>query len=398
MGKAAFHGILGDVVMENDPYTESDSSAVLIQSYVLVGSCIGRGPHAYADSVRHGVNENVLIAGDTSDGRKGTAYANARQFITPADSEWATHCIKSGLSSGEGLVFAVRDASDIDVGVVDKRLCVVETEFASVLKQMSRRGSVLSELIRVAWDGGDLNLLTKNNPCRATGPHISTIAHSTRSDLRRHLEDTDACNGFLNRFLICHSRRSKLLPESRSMPQEQFQSLAAGVAGAISFATRVGLMQRDEAAKRLWDAAYEGLTSAHPGIYGSLSARGAAHVLRLSMICAAMDRSHYIRREHLEAALEIWRYCCDSIRFVFGDAVGDRLTDTVLNSLRANPAGMSRNDLFQMFGRNQPAARIENALKNLEHLRMARSVPSLTNTKGRTPEIWIAVNPRETKQ
>jgi hypothetical protein len=38
-------------------------------------------------------------------------------------------------------------------------------------------------------------------------------------------------------------------------------------------------------------------------------ARAPAQVLRLSMMYALLDMSTTIRKEHLEAALEIWRYC-----------------------------------------------------------------------------------------
>jgi hypothetical protein len=45
LAREAFHGILGEIALENDPHTESDRAAVLLQLYVLVGNCIGRNPH-----------------------------------------------------------------------------------------------------------------------------------------------------------------------------------------------------------------------------------------------------------------------------------------------------------------------------------------------------------------
>jgi hypothetical protein len=318
--------------------------------------------------------------------------------VVPADSTWTTECIKGGLSSGEGLVHSIRDENSVDFGIADKRLCVIETEFAAVLKVMGRRGSTISELIRQAYDSDNLSILTKNNPCRASNPHVSLICHVTQADLIRHLESTDATNGFLNRFIFCWSKRSKLIPESVPIPQAQFESLAAGVAAAIAFAKRVGIMARDEAAKRLWDQRYEFLTSSHPGLLGSLSARGAAHVLRLSMICAAMDRSHYIRREHLEAALAIWDYARDTIRFVFGDALGDRVPDAILKHLRENPAGVGRTDIFNVvFHRNETSTRIEAALKLLASLRLAAPAIVSGSKGGRPAEVWVATDPRGTR-
>jgi uncharacterized protein DUF3987 len=394
MAPQAFYGILGATANENDEFTESDKSAVLAQLYVLAGNCIGRSVHMYADSSRHGVNENVMVVGPTGDGRKGTGYHNAKQFIVPADSEWATNCIKGGLSSGEGLVHCVRDANEHDLGTTEKRLLVFESEFAGPLKAMARRGNTLSEAVRQAWDGDSLSILTKNSAERATDPHVSMIVHITPADLQRNMENTDLANGFANRFVIVYSRRSKFLPESLSMPQEKFQSLAAGIASAIAFARKVRLIQRDEGAKRLWDARYEELTSSHPGILGSLSARAAAHCLRLSMICAVMDRSHYVRAEHLQAAFSIWNYSVDSIRYVFGDGLGDRVADAILNHLRAHPAGTARSELFNLFGRNESSGRIEAALKMLESLRMARCVSVPASAKGRPTQAWLPVDPR----
>jgi hypothetical protein len=54
-----------------------------------------------------------------------------------------------------------------DQGVADKRLMVVETEFASVLKNMGREGNMLSPMTRQAWDSGNLRTLNKKNPVRA---------------------------------------------------------------------------------------------------------------------------------------------------------------------------------------------------------------------------------------
>jgi len=44
----------------------------------------------------------------------------------------------------------------IDAGIDDKRLLVAESEFANVLKVMTREGNTLSPVLRGAWDSGDL--------------------------------------------------------------------------------------------------------------------------------------------------------------------------------------------------------------------------------------------------
>ena len=67
----------------------------------------------------------------------------------------------------------------IDEGVADKRLLVIEPEFASTLRVMAREGNTLSPLIRQAWDTGNLRAMTKNSPARATDALTSIISHVT---------------------------------------------------------------------------------------------------------------------------------------------------------------------------------------------------------------------------
>ena len=180
------------------------------------------------------------------------------------------------------------------------------------------------------------------------------------------------------------------------MSRDKFFSYTAGIADAIAFARKVELMPRDEQARKLWDEIYADLSSAHPGVFGALVSRGAAHVTRLSMICALMDKSYFVRREHLEAGLAIWLYCEDSVRFVFGDSIGDRVADSILAALRQKPGGMTVTDIsIDVFKRNETAASIDRALKTLECLRMIRrELWTQGNGKGRGADRWIAIDPR----
>ena len=96
-------------------------------------------------------------------------------------------------------MWAVRDPTEQDPGAADKRLLVVEPEFASVLKQTMRDINTLSPVLRSAWDGRPLQLLTRTAPARATDTHISVIGHITAPELRRHATSIEIDNGFLNR-------------------------------------------------------------------------------------------------------------------------------------------------------------------------------------------------------
>ena len=95
----------------------------------------------------------------------------------------------TGLSSGEGLIWAVRDPTAQDPGIGDQRLLVIEPEFASVLKASGREISTLSPTLRCAWDGRPLAILTRTAPARATSAHIALIGHITQTELRRNHHD-----------------------------------------------------------------------------------------------------------------------------------------------------------------------------------------------------------------
>jgi hypothetical protein len=93
----------------------------------------------------------------------------------------------TGLSSGEGLIWALRDPDRADAGANDPRLLVVEPEFAQVLKATGRDINTLSPVLRSAWDGRPLALLTRTAPARASAPHLSVIGHITAAELAHHV-------------------------------------------------------------------------------------------------------------------------------------------------------------------------------------------------------------------
>jgi hypothetical protein len=214
----AFHGLAGKIVRTIEPASEADPAALLVQTLVAFGSIIGRSAHFTVEADRHHSNEFIVLVGRTSKARKGTSWGHVQRLMQQAEEQWASERVQSGLSSGEGLIWAVRDPIctqervkekgqpvhyeevEKDPGVADKRLLVYEPEFANVLKQTERQGNTLSAILRQAWDGGDLRTLVKNSPARATGAHVSLIGHITADELRRYLTQTETGTGPLWRF------------------------------------------------------------------------------------------------------------------------------------------------------------------------------------------------------
>lgn len=400
-----FHGLAGEIVHVIEPHTEADPVALLVQLLAAFGSAIGRSAHFTAEADKHFGNLFVVLVGISSKGRKGTSWGHIRRLFAHADQHWESFCLQSGLSSGEGLIWSVRDAvekpikdkktgqtvlEEIDPGVTDKRLLVQESEYASVLRVAGRDGNTLSALLRDAWDKGRLQTMTKNSAARATGAHVSLIGHVTADELRRELSSTEAANGFANRFLWVCAKRSKELPEGGSLQAEELQPLIGRLAVAIESAKQTGELRRDDAARALWRGVYHDLSEGEPGLAGAVTSRSEAQTMRLALLYALLDGADCIRHEHLTAALALWEYVESSARHVFGDSLGDPIADDILRALRSSPNGLNRTDIRELFQRHQSSDRVGQALALLVKHRRARVIMQ-TGTGGRPAEWWQAV-------
>jgi hypothetical protein len=404
-GEEAFYGLAGRIVRTIEPASEASAVALLGQALVAFGNVVGQGPHFVVESDRHRANEFMVLVGRTSKSRKGTSWGRINRLLQDVEAQWAADHVATGLSSGQGLIWHVRDPImkrervrekgqvsyveiEADPGIEDKRLLVVEPEFAACLKLTESRESTLSAVIRNAWDGRDLRILNKNSPTKATGAHISLIGHITAEELRRCLSTTEMANGFANRFLWVCTERSKQLPFGGEVDAGAWGAVRNDLAAALEFARNVGTVSRDEKALELWAEVYGPLSEGRPGLAGALLGRAEAHVMRLALIYALMDCSAVIRAEHLLAALVLWDFCERSVYYLFGDSLGDPFADEVLRFLRGNPSGLTRTDLTHCFGKNQPADRIGRALGLLLQHHLARC--ERQETGGRPAERWFA--------
>ena len=337
--------------------------------------------------------------GDSSKGRKGTSWGRIRSIAKSADERWWGDRIKGGLSSGEGFINEVRDPVPkyeikdkkfeiVDPGVADKRLMIVETEFAGALSVAERHGNTLTENIRKAWDGQKLETLTRNSSLTATDAHISIIGHITVDELRARISRTDLANGFANRFLFALIRRSKELPFGGNLTDSEISDLGERLKCAIDKARPVGRVTMTDKARAKWAAVYSALSAAKPGLLGAVIGRGEAQTVRLALIYALLDGSDQIDLPHLEAALAVWEYCELSAVHIFGKAIGDPMADDILRALAASPDGLTRTAINNLFGRHQSADRIDVALRLLMEKGLAR--PETRETNGRSAEVWLA--------
>ena len=135
----------------------------------------------------------------------------------------------------------------------------------------------------------------------------------------------------------------------------------------------------------MWRAVYEDLSAGGPGLLGAATNRAEAQVLRLSVLYAILDRSTTITAPHLLAALAVWRYAEQSAAWVFGDAVGDEVADTILEAARAK-GELDRTDIRDLFARHINRSRIEQALAHLVNAGLLEYATE--STRGRPREVY----------
>lgn len=390
-GTAAYHGLAGEIVNTIAPHTEADPVAILTQLLVSFGAATGRGAWFQVEATRHHPNEFLILIGDSARARKGSSWDHVHRLITGADPTISAR-ILTGLSSGEGLIHAVRDPSGQDPGASDRRLLVIEPEFVSVLKNVTREISTLSPTLRSAWDGRPLAILTRTAPARATDAHITVIGHITATELRHHINPVELANGLLNRFLLVGCRRVRLLPEGGNPDPLKNTGLDRRLQVTLNTARHAGQIRLSPTARQAWADTYQQLADPQPGIAGAISARAEAHTIRLALLYALLDNTGEIQPVHLSAALAVWNYAQQSASWALEASTGDPLAHQIHAALTHQlPDGLTRTQIRDLLHRNPTTTQLDQALTQLAN--DGKITSSRVLTAGRPAQLWTASAP-----
>jgi putative DNA primase/helicase len=344
----------------------SEAHPVAVAFNVLLFFCAMVGRTAFqriGDAVIH-CRLYGIIAGKSGKARKGTSETLVRLLFSIVDTKLDER-IKSGarlrihaggLSTGEGIAYAIRDAKEpddagkgADAGIADKRLLVLEAEFATTLACSRREGSTLSPTVRNLWDGRDIEPLTKTATTRASRPHVVIGGHITGQELREKATEGDTANGLLNRFMVLFVYRPKLVPLPKPTRAASIEWLAQRLTGAVMAATGGNLhgncereVRLGDEASELWCEMYPHLTRDREGKIGSLLARTEVYARMLAMVFALLDSRDEIEPCDLRAAMAWIDYWAESAAYVFrtGDGEDDQVSEfesEVLDLIRAQP-------------------------------------------------------------
>ena len=103
--------------------------------------------------------------------------------------------------------------------------------------------------------------------------------------------------------------------------------------------------------------------------------------------------SYVVSASHLRSALEVWRFCYESARYIFGDRLGDATADTIFAAIKATDRGaLTRTEIRDLFGRNRSTAEISRALDLLAEYGKACRSEVRPEGGGRPVETWSVLS------
>ena len=363
-----------------------------------------------------------LLVGPSAYGRKGTSDTPVKKLfeklndvlferhsqrlpveqLSTAEKYWNLHSHTGGLSSGEGVIWRLRDdildpkTEEVIPGEPDKRLFVLEPEFGNILHQSCRDGNILSVTIRRLWDGESLSPLTKRDRIEASSPHVCLLCHITDHELLGQLKTTDTHNGLMNRCLTIYSRRERLVAHPVAGVTDRISEMVDQLADVIEFAWSAGEIVMSESSRDYWTKAYNQLCRMDMGErINALMSRAPTYALMLAMLFCLMDKRKVIEPEDIKAALFWLKFWLESLSYLF-DGEQEKmkadntasLAEKILAFIREKKT-VTRTMISNFLQRNYETEEIQDPLESLLH----NTPPLITMTKkksdkGRTVKIY----------
>jgi len=407
LSPAALHGLPGLFVRQLLPYTEAHEAALLADFLASFGTLVGRKPYLYQGQLQR-AKLFVCILGMSAKARKGATRRLVKMVFSRMDQEFVNaRFVSANVGSGQGIVELVRDIEtdkngDRICGSNEQRLLLYIAELSGLLKVSDKADSILSEIVRQAWDDDIIQLVRRQDPARSTNHHISIVGNAVGSEFFKAISSADMDNGFANRFLFILGYRQNRIPRPVQPPIEMMQSLARMTRAAIDAAHNLDRIEWSDEAGDVWDKEYVRLTADEDGPVGALTGRADTHPTRLAMMYALTDSSPVIQLEHLQAGLALWKYCDESIRYVWrrwgGNSALVKGAEMALSReaetraariLAAAPQPgdfLGRTEITQLFSRNIKAADIAAIMGEL--CRRGLFKQDEQGTEGRTALGW----------
>ena len=305
---------------------------------------------------------------------------------SPCTGYARTH--SGGLSSGEGLIYFIRDdytdnKGQVIEGVKDKRALVNESEFGNLLVKANAKNSILSGVIRKLFDGDELEPLTKHDKTGCKEPHVAIVGHITAKELLEKLDDIAIANGFANRIPIFCGSQQVYQPIPKTIDSSLLDELATKLNNKLTWAqAQKRTIAMSNCYAELWCKEYSRLRQlgAVNSVEEALMARAAHYASMYAMLFAVLDESEIVTARHLRSALAWVDYWHESVRYVFDTEAA--MTQAQLASERAyqvlatiqklvdenNGEAITRTPLQEALGKKFKSKLVTEALSFLQEL------------------------------
>lgn len=389
----ALPGWIGNFVALACRNSEANPAAVLI-TLLLRFAAECEGPYVIIGDAKQWARTFAVIVGDSSRARKGTSSKPVLKVFSGLEN--AARYSPGPLSTGEGLIYAVRDATYgidkktgeeiiIDPGVKDKRLFFHEEEFQPALASTRRDGNILSAIIRGFYDDGNAEPMTKTNRIKATKAHVVILSHITRAELKL-MNHVQMYNGFANRFLWIYAQRQKLVALPKPIPKEKLEKYQRIIAKRIKKARELRAVRLTKEAKSYWQEIYRSLTAEYSGPVGAITSRTETHTIRLALIYALAMNKKNISVSELKAALALVTYAQQTAMNLFSENAVDVRCSKVLQALREAPEHqMTKTEISRdIFQKNVESAEIKRILEGMEERGILQMEENVKDGRKRT--------------
>ncbi len=429
-------GILSDIVARCCHDSESVAIAVAINVLTRFAALVGPMVYLPIGDERRLLNDFVLMVGPSGLGKGGSNHGPSRLYKRVEEylalnldqqfqagkskgiSQYPNLTIHTGgLSSGEGLAATMNDGNDGEAGtnaVTDKRLLVFEPEFSNLMSMSQRAGNILSMVLRNAFDGSDIQPMTKRDKIKVTQPYICLFANITASELISHEQSRImALNGMLNRFLILWQQPDKLVACPEPIPVNTLDQYAEVISQRILLArqgshethykkipgqARAVILSKE--ARQFWELHYGPLVN-RPDCEQVmiLTRRHRLHARILSALFALLDGRFDVSVADLRSALAWCEYSRQSVIYIFGSLIEQRkavtchqLAMTILQAIQETinkKKQCTASDLYRWFSGKIKRDQLSQALELLmNHIPPLIRQETKTNLRGRPSLLY----------
>jgi len=415
LDSAVFHGNIGEVLRIYDGASEAPIPSIGSVLIPVLGTVLGRGVRFVHGDVEHSANMFWCLVAPTGLGRKSTAFRVVKKFFELLEPGFVDGNCLNGFGSGQAIILDLADpvydskTGSLKSGREDQRVTLLYEELGSLLGPMGYENSILSPLLRDAYDqSSPLRYSTAAARSKvSSNHHLAISAAITPTELQAHFSKLSTTDGLGNRFTWVYTDTDDvILPDGGHVDTEALADIATKIKFAGEFTAYGGSSTRSvtlskEVAERWRRTDYPVLRrkGVEAGSLGAMISRQTAHVLRTALIYAVVDGSDEIRMGDYEAGLAWAQYSEDTVQALFGGVTRSDVANEILSAVREHPTEpTTRSGLSKAFGYHRTTEQMNAALARLSRAGFVHIWKEETGTvgtgRGRKPEWIIATMPR----